>query len=261
MTIQTAAHTTADANTLLKVERPFYEQQQFNSALNYDNSDDDQKRNCSQWMYNIKPCNIFLSIFPLFGWLSRYSVKNDLLNDIISGCTVAIMHIPQGISDFLFFHKFFDLVIEIFTNFVDFFFRNGIRNVGQHTTNHWHLHSILSRFDLLHFRHIETQFDGDICRNFDHGWQIGAEVRRWLCFRAHARQFNKHTQWGLQFGRNALQSNTSCILAMLGGCLHSSEFYSFVCLTVNIPGSRFVTLFSAAPVLRYFYTNFGQFFW
>lgn len=106
MTIQRSAHTSSDGNTVLKVERPFYEQQQFNSALNYDNTADDQKANCSQWIYNIKPCNILLSIFPIFSWLSRYSVKNDLVGDIISGCTVAIMHIPQGLYEhFLRFPK------------------------------------------------------------------------------------------------------------------------------------------------------------
>ena len=33
---------------------------------------------------------------PIFKWLPKYSVKKDLLADIIAGITVAVMHIPQG---------------------------------------------------------------------------------------------------------------------------------------------------------------------
>lgn len=98
MTIQTSTRLSGDASAVLKVERPFYEQNQFNNELNYFNPDDDNnaKANCSQWIYNIKPINILLNIFPIFSWLRRYNVHSDLLPDIISGCTVAIMHIPQG---------------------------------------------------------------------------------------------------------------------------------------------------------------------
>lgn len=37
-----------------------------------------------------------LNIFPVFGWMSQYNVGRDLTADVISGCTVAVMHIPQG---------------------------------------------------------------------------------------------------------------------------------------------------------------------
>lgn len=96
MTIQTSARLSSDAGATMKVERPFYEQQQFNSELNYCIPEDDKRTSCSQWIYNMKPTNILLSIFPVLSWLSQYNVKNDLIGDIISGCTVAIMHIPQG---------------------------------------------------------------------------------------------------------------------------------------------------------------------
>lgn len=95
--IQKSAHLNSDGMAVLKVERPFYnEQQQFNSELNYCIPKDERKSTCSQWIYNMKPANIFCSVFPVFTWLSQYNVKNDLIGDIISGCTVAIMHIPQG---------------------------------------------------------------------------------------------------------------------------------------------------------------------
>lgn len=97
MTIQTKKlRLNTDANVLLKVERPFYEQHQFNNDLNYCNPDDDQTSNCSQWLCNFKVSNILRSMFPICTWLSQYSMKNDLISDVISGCTVAVMHIPQG---------------------------------------------------------------------------------------------------------------------------------------------------------------------
>lgn len=97
MTIQTKKlRLNTDANVLLKVERPFYEQHQFNNDLNYCNPDDDQTSNCTQWLCNFKVSNILRSMFPICTWLSQYSMKNDLISDVISGCTVAVMHIPQG---------------------------------------------------------------------------------------------------------------------------------------------------------------------
>lgn len=39
----------------------------------------------------------FLGTFPIFSWLHAYK-KDDFVGDLISGCTVAIMHIPQGMG-------------------------------------------------------------------------------------------------------------------------------------------------------------------
>ena len=38
------------------------------------------------------------NLFPIVSWLPKYSWKNDFIYDIMSGCTVAVMHIPQGSS-------------------------------------------------------------------------------------------------------------------------------------------------------------------
>lgn len=35
---------------------------------------------------------------PVIQWLSQYNWRKDMLPDIISGLTVAIMHIPQGMA-------------------------------------------------------------------------------------------------------------------------------------------------------------------
>ncbi|KAF8355036.1 sulp-7 [Pristionchus pacificus] len=39
-----------------------------------------------------------LSFLPILKWLPRYSIKKNLLNDVVGGFTVGIMHVPQGIA-------------------------------------------------------------------------------------------------------------------------------------------------------------------
>lgn len=38
------------------------------------------------------------STVPAVKWLSKYNWRENILSDIISGLTVAIMHIPQGMA-------------------------------------------------------------------------------------------------------------------------------------------------------------------
>eukprot|EP00088_Acartia_fossae_P050458 TRINITY_DN5654_c0_g1_i1.p1 TRINITY_DN5654_c0_g1~~TRINITY_DN5654_c0_g1_i1.p1 ORF type:complete len:691 (+),score=150.84 TRINITY_DN5654_c0_g1_i1:32-2104(+) len=38
------------------------------------------------------------SLVPILGWLPKYNVRTDLVNDIVAGFTVAVMHIPQGMA-------------------------------------------------------------------------------------------------------------------------------------------------------------------
>ncbi|XP_066997153.2 prestin [Anabrus simplex] len=44
------------------------------------------------------PLNSVLSLFPILTWLPNYQWRKDLFSDIISGFTVAVMHIPQGMA-------------------------------------------------------------------------------------------------------------------------------------------------------------------
>jgi hypothetical protein len=41
-------------------------------------------------------CNGFLNKIPLIRCLKEYNIRKNLFGDIISGLTVAIMHIPHG---------------------------------------------------------------------------------------------------------------------------------------------------------------------
>lgn len=38
------------------------------------------------------------SVFPIVEWLGRYKWREDLVGDLVSGFTVAVMHIPQGLA-------------------------------------------------------------------------------------------------------------------------------------------------------------------
>lgn len=46
----------------------------------------------------INTVRILISIFPILQWLPKYKWHTDLVHDLISGLTVAIMQIPQGIN-------------------------------------------------------------------------------------------------------------------------------------------------------------------
>lgn len=53
-----------------------------------------------EWCTPSRSCctSSLLSFFPFIGILKNYSVKNDLFGDVVSGLTVGVMHIPQGMA-------------------------------------------------------------------------------------------------------------------------------------------------------------------
>ncbi len=40
--------------------------------------------------------NTIIGFLPILTWLPRYRWRTDLINDVIGGLTVGIMHVPQG---------------------------------------------------------------------------------------------------------------------------------------------------------------------
>ncbi|KAK6052492.1 hypothetical protein COOONC_10003 [Cooperia oncophora] len=42
--------------------------------------------------------NTIFGFMPILEWLPKYSIKENLMNDIIGGFTTGIMHVPQGIA-------------------------------------------------------------------------------------------------------------------------------------------------------------------
>lgn len=46
-------------------------------------------------------CSLFtwlISLFPFLSWIRSYSIKHNLLSDVIAGFTIAVLHIPQGMA-------------------------------------------------------------------------------------------------------------------------------------------------------------------
>lgn len=39
-----------------------------------------------------------MSLLPILSWLPQYSLKKDLLPDVIAGVTVFALNVPQGLS-------------------------------------------------------------------------------------------------------------------------------------------------------------------
>src|SRR5688572_24631938 len=44
------------------------------------------------------PFRYLASLFPFFVWIRSYSIKDNLVSDVVVGITIAILHIPQGMA-------------------------------------------------------------------------------------------------------------------------------------------------------------------
>ncbi|XP_076265513.1 prestin-like isoform X2 [Rhynchophorus ferrugineus] len=82
----------------IHIERPYYEHQQVRDDFLYEKPRSKRIYAAKQWTKNLRAKKIALGLFPIFDWLGKYNWKKDLVPDCISGFTVAIMHIPQGMA-------------------------------------------------------------------------------------------------------------------------------------------------------------------
>ncbi|XP_071961597.1 prestin-like [Antedon mediterranea] len=88
----------------IHIERPYYTEEQF--QLNYEETKLQQQAlkevlkrkftKCTCTKESIK--NNIISFFPIITWLWNYDLRNNLLGDVISGCTVGVLRIPQGLA-------------------------------------------------------------------------------------------------------------------------------------------------------------------
>ncbi|KAF2364874.1 SLC26A/SulP transporter [Trinorchestia longiramus] len=96
---------TPDTDQQVHVTRPAYTVSQLRHDLCYQPRPN--KTMAESLKASIKSCcdcspgalwSLLLLRIPLLSWLPKYSFKTNLLSDVISGCTVAIMHLPQGMA-------------------------------------------------------------------------------------------------------------------------------------------------------------------
>ncbi|KAK9754976.1 Sulfate permease family [Popillia japonica] len=82
----------------IKIERPLYEQEQLHYELEYCKSKKPLIKKLLSNCEDNSPKKLLYKTIPALEWLSHYKWKEYLTADLISGFTVAIMHIPQGMA-------------------------------------------------------------------------------------------------------------------------------------------------------------------
>ena len=86
------------------VDRPVYTQSEFDEGHEAQARKNTPLKESIKYKLSKCTCSsqcfkaFLYKVFPFVNILRKYDVKSDLPNDIISGLTVGIMHIPQGKS-------------------------------------------------------------------------------------------------------------------------------------------------------------------
>ena len=93
----------------LKVTRPAYTESEFqkgfkhsegnlHGALSFGHGIRDRLRcKCNVTCADVR--QFLLKLLPIVSWLPRYDVRSDFVGDVVAGCTIGVMRIPQGKSD------------------------------------------------------------------------------------------------------------------------------------------------------------------
>uniref|UniRef100_A0A182PBV2 SLC26A/SulP transporter domain-containing protein n=1 Tax=Anopheles epiroticus TaxID=199890 RepID=A0A182PBV2_9DIPT len=80
------------------VARPHYQQEDLNNAFNYFKPKSNFYQEALESMREVDTKTCLTGLFPIFQWLPEYSFPSDFIGDLISGLTVGVMHIPQGMG-------------------------------------------------------------------------------------------------------------------------------------------------------------------
>lgn len=80
------------------VTRKVLKQDELEEISGYERQRESTSDNIRDRIRNLEFKNILYDVCPVLKWLPQYKVKEDLMGDIISGITVAVMHIPQGMA-------------------------------------------------------------------------------------------------------------------------------------------------------------------
>ncbi|XP_052860903.1 pendrin-like [Anopheles cruzii] len=80
------------------VTRPHYQQEDLNNAFNYFKPKSQFFHEALESVREVDPKSCITGLFPIFNWLPEYKFPSDFIGDLISGLTVGVMHIPQGMG-------------------------------------------------------------------------------------------------------------------------------------------------------------------
>uniref|UniRef100_A0A182JBE4 Uncharacterized protein n=1 Tax=Anopheles atroparvus TaxID=41427 RepID=A0A182JBE4_ANOAO len=80
------------------VTRPHYQQEDLNNAFNYFKPKSNFYQEALESMREMDTKSCITGLFPIFQWAPEYKFPSDLIGDMISGITVGVMHIPQGMG-------------------------------------------------------------------------------------------------------------------------------------------------------------------
>lgn len=80
------------------VTRKVLKQDELEEMSGYDRHKDTTSDNIREGIRNLDFKSIVYDFCPVLKWLPEYQMHKNLMGDVISGVTVAVMHIPQGMA-------------------------------------------------------------------------------------------------------------------------------------------------------------------
>ena len=88
----------------VKVSRPIYTESEFQREYKYLEENHSIQHKVLKSMRKIQctpnsAWDFIRRLVPILKWLPRYNIRNDILGDMLSGMTTAIMRIPQGMTN------------------------------------------------------------------------------------------------------------------------------------------------------------------
>ncbi|CAG9821141.1 unnamed protein product [Phaedon cochleariae] len=87
-----------DSISPVQIERPVYQIEDLNRDHLYEKPYSTLKQKLKKTCGSIKPFSFLKQTIPVLSWLPEYNWKRSIFGDAVSGFTVAIMHIPQGMA-------------------------------------------------------------------------------------------------------------------------------------------------------------------
>lgn len=78
------------------VTRKVLKQNELEEITGYDRQHSSPSENLIDGIKGLQFKNLLFDAIPVLKWLPEYKIEKNLMGDVISGITVAVMHIPQG---------------------------------------------------------------------------------------------------------------------------------------------------------------------